>query len=232
MKIFDPDKVGSLVTEYQTTGSEEILLKIIDESNSLIKYIVNSCNPVDPQDMIQEATIKLCKSLKSFDVKKANTHTYFARVIKNSCITYFHRDERGAGDCDYDEETLGESYKIEDSDNEILMDIVARNRKRFPSLPIKTIDEITEMIYLSMIEGLDKGRTVVRNISNIYKITRDETIVIYSSSLIYLRLKHYDQRNVDVKIEEFSLSQEMQEILGEEMFHKMLNVFSGVTIHM
>jgi RNA polymerase sigma factor (sigma-70 family) len=232
MSIFNSEKVDELVSSYKETGDEDVLLEILEECRPLMEFIAKGCNPVDMEDMIQDARIKLVKSLKSYDPSKSNTHTYFARVIKNSCITHFHRDNRGAGDCDLDDETEDPRQTSPEISDTFLSDSILRNRLRFPSLDTDVIDGITELIYHSICDGLDKGRTTVRLISKEFNVTREQAITIYSSTLIYFRMKFEGHKVLDVSIDEFSLSPEMLEILGKDAYAKIVNTFSGVIIHM
>jgi RNA polymerase sigma factor (sigma-70 family) len=232
MKIFNTEVIADLVRQYQA-GNKEVIESILEECTPLVNYMVRNCNPADDDDMRQEVFIKIIKSLEHFNPDKANVHTYFSRVIRNTCITHFHKDMRGAGDCDLDDESqglesIGISFKLDDT----MSDLLQRNRQRFPSMPAAKIDAITEMAYLSIYDGLDKGRTVVRQISKTYDMPRENALAIYSSTIIYLRQKFSESCDNVVEIDEFSLLPELKELLGEDNFSKLITSFSGIIIHM
>ena len=151
MKIYDPEVVGYLISKYSSEADaamkEGIAMSILEECFPLVQFFVNMYNPVSKEDMAQDARIKVYKSLGKFDPSKANTHTYFSKVIRNACITHFHKDSRGAGECDLeDEDDAGIVTTYDTYSDQILKDMIARNRARFPSIE-SIIDEITEYIY-------------------------------------------------------------------------------------
>lgn len=231
MKIFDPDLVRRLVKQHQT-GDKEIASAILDACTPLVNYTVRNCNPIDADDMRQEALIKILKSIDHFDIDKADVHTYFSRVIRNSCITYYHKNEKGADDCDLDDESMiGEVYDMSHKPDELLEDLICRNKKRFPSMNPELMNTITEAIYLSIYDGLERGRTVVRQISKTYEIPRENVLSIYGSSIIYLRQKFPENFDKEIIQEEFSLLPELKEVLGDDNFVNLINTFSGIIIH-
>jgi RNA polymerase sigma factor (sigma-70 family) len=231
MKIFEPDVVRNLVVKYQA-GDKDVATDILEACTPLTNYTVRNYNPIDPDDMRQEALIKILKSIDHFDIEKADVHTYFSRVIRNACITYFHKNEKGADDCDLDDESMiTEAYDMSVKSDELLEELMTRNKKRFPSLKSEVMDAITEAIYLSIYDGLERGRTVVRQISKTYEIPRDKVLSIYGSSIIYLRQKFPESFDKDIVSDEFSLLPELKEVLGDENFVNLINTFSGIIIH-
>jgi RNA polymerase sigma factor (sigma-70 family) len=232
MAIFDTNAVLDLVNSYNKTKSDETAELILELCNPLMVYIINIYNTVDNDDVLQEVSIKLLASLKSYNGDKGSVHTYFSRVIRNCCITYYHKHIAKETHYDLDDETI--NFGVYINENVILQGLMKRNKVRFPS--VECIDEITEIVYASINEGLDKGRTLVREISNKYGLSRDNSLVIYSSSLVYLRMLLYNDcnnnNNYDYLLDEFSLSGEIREVLGDEIFNKLINIFYGLIVHL
>lgn len=215
----------------QDSESEEILEEFLDVSRSLLEAVTYKYSKqMDHDDLIQECTIRVLKALESYDPTITTLHTFLTTVIINHCNTCVNKEKRqNFTDLEIREDI--EPRVIHDySDNEIINDLIIRNRQRFPSLPTETIDEITELIYDLSKDGIaNKSKGIIAAISEGFPINRYIAIVIYHSTLIYLRRCYIDRIVLhDVEDpDEFSLLYDFQEIFGDEAYIRIYQLFTG-----
>lgn len=227
--IFENDEVTELVIHWQQTGDSITLGEIFVKSKSLVEAIVSSYGAQYRDDMIQEAFLKIHRAITYYD-KRFSLHNYFTTVIHNSCRTFLKKQSRTLllyEDYDYAGEELFE-YILDD---DVLNDVIVRNRERFPSLPVNVCDDITEYIICSMTEGISKSRGIVSNIVKEFDISRSIATVIYHSTLVYLRGKYKDHAVAnEIKDYEFTLLQDLRSVIGDTAFARITLLFSGMYI--
>ena len=231
MKIFDSEKVAGLLERYNA-GEVEVLEDLLVQVNPLVSFMLNMYNSAEQDDMGQEVLIKLVASFKHYKSDVAGIHTYFSTVIRNTCITYFHKHRKHDCEDDLDDETKVHSYEFDCEGDSILSDLLERNRERFPSVQQDVMDSITEFVYASIHEGLNKGRSAIREIASTFHMNREQALAIYSSTVVHLRMKYNDSEKNPLEVNEFSLSPELVQFMGEESFCNMTKIFSGVIIHL
>ena len=172
MGIVDNDKLCFLLTEYSTSHDEDIFADIIESLTPLINFMISMYNPPDPDDMRQEVHIKIFKSSDKYDESKGSPHTFYSRVIRNACISTYHKDSKHDDLYELDDECSGGSDIIDRNVNyDILLEVIQRNIERFPSLEPIEVEEITIYIYYSICNGMNKVRSIIRQISNSYCVS-------------------------------------------------------------
>lgn len=244
--IFDNEKVTNLVLQWQRDSDAHTLSEIFEESRNLIEAIVSAYDPEYRDDMIQESYLRIHYALPYYD-SNYKIHNYFTTVIHNQCRTYLKQQyvhdvelydnvelcDGVDGDAVFVEYSkTPEHYAIDN--NEILTDLIARNRQRFPSLPVEEIDDITEFIYASLRDGLyGKSRGIIANIVKNYGFHRTVATVVYHSSLVYLR-KRYAEYSKDYVLnrdeKEYSLLIDLKNEIGVKAFRKISKLFSGMYV--
>jgi len=217
--IFACAEVTALVLDWQQTRSQEILVKILEKSNSLIEAVVSGYNPVDRDDMIQEARARIIYAMPHFDHNISSLYNYFAAVIHNCCVTYNIRAWKH--DCE-DLETRTESCSDRYDESEILQDLVIRNRIRFPSIDVWCIDFASNFVHSGLVNG-ESSRAIILEIVEGCNIERKKASVIYQSSMIYLRTR-YSSYSVlpDPDADEFSAMLDIRELVGVENYIRLL----------
>lgn len=224
--IFDNETVTGLVIRWKE-GEESVLGEILEKSRSLIEAVVSMYDPIYREDLIQESYVKLCYALRVYD-DDYSLHTYVTTVVHNICKTWMKKRNREILlDAD-----IERSYVYEDNED-ILHDVLMRNRYRFPSIPASILDELTEFIYVSLVYGYTgKSRGIISTIKSQYCLSRNTANTVYYSTVIYLRGKMVTNANNSSCTDEFSLASDLKEFLGDDdLYSKLSTVFSGLTIH-
>lgn len=238
--IFDNDKISKLVIDWQKTQDPELMGHILEGSTSLIESIVSIYNPLDRDDLIQEACIKVQHASSFFNPKLSNLHNYFTTVIRNCCCTYSTKQNREVLYHDYeeldyrdDEEgDLNMSYTDTLHSDAMLHDIIERNRNRFSTITPKKMEKICKHIYTAMAYDSDNGREIIAQISDKFKLGKVESSIIFNSTLIYLRNKHITCSIFkEPSPVEYTLLPDLREVVGNESYEKIVRVFSGMTLH-
>lgn len=233
--IYDSDKVERLIRQYQS-GKPRVMDEILEESRSLVEVIVTPFTTDDKEreDMIQECFIKIMKVLPRFDPDVASAYNYFTSVIRNCCTDYINKankQKRLATKLAIDPGALTFSV-IPPDQSYILTDLKERNRKRFPSIPIDELDTATEYIYHAITEGVyGKSQGAIKELNETYEMNRHVAMILYHSSLIYLRHKYAKEIcPAAPNPNEISLLPELLDILGEEAYQHLCVVFSGMYV--
>jgi RNA polymerase sigma factor (sigma-70 family) len=240
LKIFDSDKVTSLVESWINTRDKEILNEILEETRPLAKYIARRYNSESTEDLEQGSLLKIMSSLDHYDPKIANVHTYFSTVIRNFCITSYLKVKN----CDHFESNCLEDIEnskyfqttdvVEvDGDTEV-QELISRNLLRFPSLSEEIVKKATRSIFFMTRDGIhNKSRGIVSSLVRNYKLNRIQAKILYRSTITYMRMKHISnsQYSADNKTLEMSLLPELREFLGDSEYSKFICVFSGTTIN-
>jgi DNA-directed RNA polymerase specialized sigma24 family protein len=226
--IFDCNYVTELVERWKLSHDTKLLEVILDQSNSLIEAIVSGYDSFYRDDLIQESRLKLQYSLPYFDKSVANLHTFFTTVIKNICLSYLRKQSRYAEEFPIDAFEYVEQSCNSSANYDILEDLIIRNRQRFPSIPVDIIDDASERLYAELSEQLTR-RTIVKNLTELFE-DRNIASVFYTSSLIYLRSKHFYDMVHNFQYDEFSLYKDLLEIFGKETTNKISIILAGSTI--
>lgn len=116
-------------------------------------------------------------------------------------------------------------------DDDIIDDVICRNRKRFPSLPSEVIDDITEYIMTRLSGNIGKRRGLVAEIMKNFYVSRHVATVVYHSTMVYLRGNYGGNvHNRDEAINEFSLLPDLCDELGEVAVNRLILLFSGLCV--
>jgi len=232
--IFDNDATTKLVLEWQQSGDQEVLDAIFQNTRALIEAIVSSYDSTCRADLIQVASVKLQYALKYFNPRIACLHTYFTTVIHNECKTYVRRHARQDGMLDnleMFEECAGDLEPTLDDDS-MLEDLMLRNRRRFPSFDTCVIDDITTYIYDALQGNLfSSTRKLIADLVLRYDLPKPVATIVYQSTLVYLRsLAMTKIVRSECKLDEFSIHQDLREIMGEDVYAKLSLLFSNITL--
>lgn len=237
LRIFDGEKVSSLILRYNETGDNTVLDEILINTQELANYIAYRYSSDRAEDLAQEALIKVMNSLKHYDPNISNVHTYFSTIIRNSCITQYAK-AKVADDCDSidDVENSLLLQTIDNTDSEEFSDVqelILRNKQRFTSLSPELVTKVTKSIYYLTRDGIhNKSRGIVSNLVKNFKINRVQAKILYRSTLTYMRMQRLS--NSEYKnpvLQEMTILPEVREFLGVEKFAEFMCVFSGTTIN-
>lgn len=226
--IFEGKEVTILVVEWQHTHDDVLLSDILEKSQKLIEAIVSCYNPEHRDDLIQESYVRLQYAMKFFDPRISSLHNYFTTVIRNVCATYLRKQGKETP-VDIDLQLIGDRDCYPIDDTELLVDLIAHNRKRFPSIDCSELDDISEYIYYSLIDNTSR-RGIVARIMSMYDLSRTVVTVIYHSSIIYLRSKYILVGDESYDPQEFSLMVDLKEKLGDKVFAEIETLFSGMYV--
>lgn len=241
--IFDNAEVTKLVLEWQTTKDPDVMERILEGSRALVEAIVSIYDSIDREDLIQESMARLHHAVSCFKPEKQSTlHNYFTTVIRNICTTYSERQDRlylYADDArdeyadDSYEDVLVNIQSDVKPDTDLLEELIVHNRKRFPSLPASTLDEASEFIYYELMNNECVPRLIPANMSDQLGIPKTIAIIVYQSSLVFMRIYRLKHAKVDLSdIPEFSLLYDLRAVLGDKAFEKVLLTFSGMYIRL
>lgn len=227
--IFESDKVARLVLAWQSTHKPELMTLILELSESLIEVIISSYDPMDRDDLMQEACKRLQYACTKYDVRKGNLHNYFTTVIRNECNRYVQKRSKDL--LSEDIETCMEDYAdecVSEEDDSKLCDLRCHIRQRFSSLHAQDCDTYTTIIYESLMRG-DSYVTIIRELAK--HVTRHAALVIFNSALTYLRSENMTYAKVvDGKYNEFTLAFDLHRVLGDDIYTKVCAVFYGMNI--
>lgn len=225
--IFDNDKVTTLVLCWQTYRDPEYLDRIIKLSTSLVEAIVAGYGFTHKEDLLQESFTKVIYALPYFDIKRQTLHTFLTTVIRNICYTYLHKEGRQPdNEFELNVDIHGGVFEEPDCDD-ILDDLMSRNRSRFPSVP--NIDDISSTIYMLIVDNpAGKSRYIIKRLVEDHFLDRYAATVIYQSSLAYLRCKYYQHaKPSDQIVGELSLLSDLKELVGAEAYSRVILALSG-----
>ena len=225
--IFDCDLVTDLVIEWQDTQDNVVLSDIVEHSRPLVEAIVSTFDYEYRDDLIQESLIRIQRAIVSFNPDISNLYNYFVTVIRNICITYLKKQGKEPFTSIEEYDIF---YEYIDDEEYILADLIARNRHRFPSIPVDDVDDVTEFIY-HVLAGEGKRPTgVISELMENFDLEHPIATVIYHSTIVYLRGKYRTNANGNISTTEFSLTRDLEELLGEDMFSKIALMFHGMYI--
>lgn len=229
--IFDAERVTELVMEWQRTKDEDALTKILEKSTSLIEAIVSSYDSVYREDLIQEAYARVQYALPFFNPHISNLHNYLTTVIRNTCHTYVTKQDKEP----YIEMdlhvTIGDDIDLDRYD-EILTNLITRNRIRFPSIPASELDVITTYIYYSIRDD-GMNRKIITKVVDHFCVHRTLAQILYQSTTVYLRLLNIAHaKPLTSKDIELTLLPDMREAFGDGVYERMLVVFAGMNIRL
>jgi hypothetical protein len=224
--IFNCDEVTRLVMEWQSSKDVLLMSQILEKSRVLIEVLVSSYDPDHREDLIQESYAKIQYASQYYDPQVSNLHNYFTTVIRNVCSTYIHKANREIP-VDPDDLQSYEDHHVYAQDLDILQDLTIRNRNRFPSIPVDTLDDITEMLYYQLVDGKGSTRGIVALLMATFDVTRTIATIVCNSSLIYMRCTFRTFADVgDCKVEELSLISDLRDIIGDELYSRVSLAFS------
>lgn len=226
--IFPSNDVASLIRQWRMCRDRELLDRILRLSTPLIEVIVSRYDYEHRDDMIQECTVKLIHAVEHYDPNVGkNLHAYFTSVISNTCNTYFNKHVRHLKLLGIMAETHSNGY---DPDESLLADLIAHNRRRFPTLPSSVIDEVTISIYdMLAMDGEKKQRSIVATVMKQHDMPKGVALAVYNSTIVFLRSKMqgYAKKSVR-KPPEFSILADLKLVLGDEAYKMFCTIFSGM----
>lgn len=234
--IFNSPQITQLVKQWQHTKSQELLEQIMTGCTPLAEVI--ACQFSDDgnyrDDLIQECMLRLPAALPHYDPDLANLHKYLTSVFRNRCISYVSlmgkQDKLAVELIEQGVQLVAHSRET----SNILQELTVRNRLRFPSLDVQTCDALTAHVYEFLLEGSQPGygQGVIKEaMANYTHLTRHKILVFYHSTLAYLRMTYEDFALLDCKEpDEFSLMQDVMDVLGEEAHDRLLLVFAGMNL--
>lgn len=229
--IFDSDKTTKLIRKWKIQRTIELLSDVLLECETLVEVIASKFDNIYRDDLIQESYIRIQYSLQFFDADKGNLHKYLTSVITNACLSYIGKENRHF---QYEEHeiVIGDEAINDDDIEQALSDLIIRNRIRFPSVPTDMIDDMSEFIFISILDGIGgKSRGAIRQLTHNFDVLRSIATTVYHSSLIYLRTKYFIVHgNVTQDPNEFSLTSDIRDIIGNKSFDAISILFSGMYI--
>lgn len=231
--IFDCDHVTKLVGIWQQKQDEGTLIAILDGCLHLVEAIVSKYDPIYRDDLKQESFLRIQYSLKYFDSNISSLHNYLTTVIINACNTFMSKQSRlPMDDMELDPDVEPADLEADYSAGEdMLTELRVRNRNRFPSLPVEEIDGVTDTIYYYVMDTGCKSRSLITKLSSQYNMPRQRVSIIYTSTLIYLKNRYASYSTVPlVGSDEFSIIEDLRELVGDYITSKIITAFSGTTL--
>lgn len=225
--IFDCEYVTKLVLEWQVTKDTDLLERVFMGCNTLVEVIVSSYDYNYREDLIQEAHARILYALPYFSPRVSTLHNFLTTVIRNMCATYLKKNTLYEGELDIDlYEYEGQTDYIDEED--ILNEVIIRNRKRFKSIPTKVIDDATEIVINSLLDG-DGVQHIISELIKL-GLTKYLARVLYESILVYLRIKNITCANPSMDVNELSILPDFKEFLGDRLYQAVVTVFGGMYI--
>ncbi|KKN62940.1 hypothetical protein LCGC14_0506500 [marine sediment metagenome] len=228
--IFDCDYVTELAGEWLFSKDNDILEEIIEESINLAEVIASKYPREYKDDMVQECLIKIPAALGNFNPDIAILHFYLSSVFSNCCNTYISKENREYRLAAVLEQVF-EPVKLDfDYEDDIIKNLIIRNRERFPTIPVDILDDATIYVFDCIIDGVyGKARGAIANMMRMYSLKRNIATVLYHSTLIHIRTMYEGYSKItDNEPDEFSLLPELREVLGEEAYGRITILFSGL----
>lgn len=230
--IFDAERITELVLEWQKTRDEDVLTDILEGCTSLIEAIVSEFNSVYREDLIQEAYYRIQYALPLFDHYKSSLHNYLTTVIRNICYTYSKKqDKQPVIECDFQLIHDGLERGSDGGELDLLTNLIARNRKRFPSIPVDDIDHITLFIFYALRDD-GMSRNVVSQLAVRLCVDRSLAKIFYQSTVMYLRALNIQNSRLSLSSgdDEFTLLPDIKEIMGKDAYECIAVIMSGMII--
>jgi RNA polymerase sigma factor (sigma-70 family) len=227
--IFDNEYVTDLVVQWNKSRDQKILDLVIEHSMSLVEVIVSIYDPIYREDLIQEACLRVQYALPFFDQSISNLYNYLTTVIRNICITYLRQQYRYSEEYDIDLHVIEAPSNQEPDD--ILSELIERNRKRFPSFPSDTIDLASEYIFEALLNNSGK-RQLIDDLCKIVGCEKAEANSLYISTIIFLRYHYrnfFDRRTSEYD-EEYSIKPDIAEIFGVHVAETLCTILAGMQI--
>ncbi len=231
--IFDAACVTKLTVKWQRDRDEDTLDEIIQGCTSLIEAIVSSFDSVYREDLIQEAYYRIQYALPFFNPHISNLHNYLTTVIRNICYTYISKQDKEPNiEYDYQitHDNIDDYYYDDAGELDILTVMIARNRSRFPSIPVDDIDHITAYIFYAL-QNDEVSRKIIAQLATQFCIERSLAQIFYCSTVIYLRALNIQQAKLSSdKDIEFTLLPDIKEAMGVKVYERIAVIMSGMII--
>lgn len=229
--LFDNDKVSKLVKEYQEHGMDDISLlgEILSETRVLIEVIASKCDReyILRDDLIQEARLKLIRSLPEYDSsREKKLYSYFSVVIRNAMIDYIRKQKPSVELDDMEEES-----ELSEGNYVILIVDELRGwfKSRFPTLIKKGLEgAILEIIITAMIDK-HKKRKILKDLCDNYGFTYSQAKVVYEAVLVKLRTL-MKKPSFTHDVSEQSLQPELLDIVGKDGYTDVNEAFLGLSL--
>lgn len=227
--IFDNAKVLELVQQWKETEDANCYEQILNASLPLIRSIVFSkYNVPIKEDLIQECLAAMYKVVRRFNIKRSsNLYGYIVRMVHNTSITYISKTKREYTTPDL--VVVNQEILFLDDSDDVLEQLIIRNRRRFPSLHC-IVDDATELVYYTLKQGSKRG--IVSSLMDTCGMSRVIATVVYHSTLIHLRKSLHKRVNIPEREHdiELTLMPDLLEIIDEECRERIMVLFSGMYV--
>ena len=158
--IFNSRKVTELIDEWKCTQDINTLDRILVGSTRLAEVIASKYPQEYRDDLVQECLVRVPYAIQHYNKDVANLHKYLTSVFTNRCnsyINYENRQRRLATDLGYLHEAI--TIDVYDIREELMEEVVTRNRERFPTIPVDVLDDISVYILDCILDGMSvKGK--------------------------------------------------------------------------
>jgi RNA polymerase sigma factor (sigma-70 family) len=244
--IFDCPSITDLVMQWQGSKDRSLEPLILDGCKNLIEAIVSQFDAHYRDDLIQEAYIRILYACNFYTPSAGNLHNYFTSVIRNTCITWLSKqpkdylvediatEDNENDDSDTYNEYVDVILEAEQSDSEstLLMELTERNRKRFPSLPVKDIDDLSEHIYYTLKTSGNFPKDLPKVLADKLCLPSAVVKAVCNSSVIWLRYNNLSSAKITDITDEFSLLKDLEELIDSNTYRMLRIIFSGMTLRM
>lgn len=228
--IFDNEYITRLVKRWKETDDIRVLEEIVNKSKPLARVIV--CRyPIEyREDMFQECLARIAYALEHYNPQISNLHPYFTSVFVNRCNTYIGKESRQQRLSEILEDMYSPTIFTLHQKEEFLHDLLERNRVRFPSIPADKLDDASCYVFDCIVNGIrGKSRGAIASLMRIYGFKRPVALVLYHSSLVYMRQRYENFVSYEVEEpKEFTLLPELKGLLGDEAYRRIFILFSGL----
>jgi DNA-directed RNA polymerase specialized sigma24 family protein len=228
--IFNNSLVTELVLRWQNTRDPKILDYIIKESTPLVEAIISSYDYSHREDLIQESLLRIQYAIQFFDPDISNLHNYLTTVIRNISASFLSKQSKEP-EINIDDVSWGWIDDRQLDNEDILSDLIERNRQRFPSIPVNVIDEVTEHIYQELVQN-SASRKVVADVSTVFNLPKPVATTIHQSTLIWLRSKYSSYAKLKpLKLnEELTTLPDLCDLIGKVAYERVMISLSGMTL--
>lgn len=235
--ILDPDQFNDYYKEWQS-GSLEALEDIAEILTPLAEVIASGYSNDSEYrfDLIQECLTRALSALRTYNPDVASPHKYFTSVFHNRCRTCMKVWHKVPVAPEFDNVYVARYILNGDNANiscDYLVNLITRNRTRFPSIEANILDEITRYVYSYIVTGMlpGTGRGVIKTATELFDISRREAAAVYHSSLVWLRLNNLEDALYSFdEPDELSVNYDLREIIGDDAYEVLSTLFAGISI--
>lgn len=243
--IFDDQEVTRLYLEYVAAGGDELVCRIHDQTDSLIRSIAASvCWGPEIDDLVQEGHLKLHSlvTCQRYDPGRGSTmYNFLSQALRNHMLDFMRKceDTEELPEDDDDGDDLAEISQAsvvvhEVSDQSRLQAVRSYELGRYPSLPKLVVEDAVDYVIHALTESACGGyKGIIRTLQVRYGLERRTATTMYYSTMAVLRMtllgldwvQHIGRADVNCG-NETSLLPEMTLMLGD-VAGTLRRVFAG-----